>query len=160
MDEAPAALGESPPAPAGPGESANGQHALGPRARKTRRVHRPAPAPHDEGKPAYVGLVTRTIAFVLDAALIDAVAALVSVSVVLVISLLPVSGKYNSVLVVVGAVLFCIWAAAYFIVFWSSTGQTPGDRVMQIRVTRSGGGGLRPRHAIVRLVFLVAAIVP
>jgi uncharacterized RDD family membrane protein YckC len=133
--------------------------------------HRPA-APADRAvaasvdaaaastQPVYIGLVTRAIAFVVDAAIIDTVAALLAVSVAAVISLLPVSHKHNSVLIAVGGVLFVVWAALYFVVFWSTTGQTPGSRLMRIRVTRTSGAPLRPRHAIIRLAGVVVAIVP
>ena len=118
-------------------------------------VRADAPAPQH-----YIGLVTRTIAFVLDAALIDAVAALVGLAIALVASLLPVSHAHDSVLVAVGVVAFFLWAGAYFVIFWSTTGQTPGSRLMQIRVTRTDGGGLGTTRALIRVGFLVAALVP
>jgi uncharacterized RDD family membrane protein YckC len=45
------------------------------------------------------------------------------------------------------------------VVFWTSTGQTPGNRVMQIRVLRADGGRLRPRHALVRLLGMLLGLV-
>jgi uncharacterized RDD family membrane protein YckC len=46
----------------------------------------------------------------------------------------------------------------YFGAFWTTTGQTPGNRVMQIRVARADGTRLKPRHALVRLVGLVLSL--
>ncbi len=50
--------------------------------------------------------------------------------------------------------------AGYFVVFWSTTGQTPGSRLMQIRVQNGRGGTVRVRHAVLRLLLLPVAIIP
>ena len=44
--------------------------------------------------------------------------------------------------------------------FWSAAGQTPGMRLMRLRVQRPGGGGLSVGRAIVRTVGLALAIIP
>ena len=111
-------------------------------------------------RPAYGGLVTRTIALVIDAAVIDAVAALVGVAIGLVVSLLPSSGKHKTTLLAIGVGLFFAWAAAYFVVFWSTTGQTPGSRLMRIRVVATGERKLGVARAALRVVALVAGIIP
>ena len=33
-----------------------------------------------------------------------------------------------------GALAWFVWTIAYFVTFWSSTGQTPGNRLLRIRV--------------------------
>ena len=48
-----------------------------------------------------------------------------------------------------------LWTIGYFVAFWTTTGQTPGDHVLQIKVLRADGSRLLPRHAIVRLVGVV-----
>ena len=54
-----------------------------------------------------------------------------------------------------------MWAAGYFVTFWSATGQTPGDRVMGILVISADGERrLRPRRSVVRLVGMVLAALP
>ena len=123
-----------------------------------RRVHG-APPPVDTG-PQYVGLVTRAIAIVIDTAIISAVAAVVAAAFALVVSVFPVSHTLKNVLVGIGGVLFFVWFAAYFVTFWSTTGQTPGNRVMQIRVERAAGGTLKPRRALVRVGGLLLASFP
>lgn len=123
-----------------------------------RRVHgSPEAAPPE---PAYVGLVTRAVAFVIDAAVINAVAAVVAAAAALVIALFPIGHDARTVLVAVGGAMFFVWAAGYFTVFWSTTGQTPGNRLMQIRVVGSRGDRLRPRRAFMRMLGLVAAALP
>jgi uncharacterized RDD family membrane protein YckC len=48
----------------------------------------------------------------------------------------------------------------YFVVFWTSTGQTPGMRALGLRVTRAGGATVGLGHALLRVVGLGLAIVP
>jgi uncharacterized RDD family membrane protein YckC len=69
-----------------------------------------------------------------------------------------VSSKHHPVATALGAVLFAIWLIAYFLVFWTTTGQTPGSRVMQIRVVRVDGTRLRPRHALARLAGMALSL--
>ena len=110
--------------------------------------------------PAYQGLVTRTIAFAIDAAIIDLIALLVGVGVGLGLSILNVGDDTKVVLLAIGGVAFVIWSIAYFVTFWSTTGQTPGNRLMQIRVAQSDGSALKPRRALVRFGALLLAALP
>ena len=62
-----------------------------------------------------------------------------------------------------GLLLGAAWiviAGGYFVLFWSAAGQTPGMRLMRLRVLRPGGGGLSVGRAIVRTVGLALAIIP
>ncbi len=108
----------------------------------------------------YVGLATRVIAFVLDAALINLVAVVVEVGAALILSLLHLPNGLKAVVIALGAAAYVLWTIAYFVAFWSTTGQTPGNRVMQIRVVRAGGGPLKPRAALVRCIGIVLAALP
>jgi uncharacterized RDD family membrane protein YckC len=108
----------------------------------------------------YIGLVTRTIAFALDAALINLGALLVSVGAALILSLFHVDQLAHDVLVVVGAVLYVLWTIGYFAGFWAATGETPGDRVLRIRVVPVEGGRLTPRRAVLRCLGLVLSAIP
>jgi uncharacterized RDD family membrane protein YckC len=44
--------------------------------------------------------------------------------------------------------------------FWSTTGQTPGDRALRIRVRAIGDGGLSWQRSLVRFVGLTLAALP
>src|SRR3954447_16133849 len=101
---------------------------------------------------AYVGLVTRAIAFGLDAALINGVAILTAALAVLTLSVVDVPKALDTFAVAAGAALYVLWGIGYFVTFWSTTGQTPGNRAMRIRVQASSGGRLRPRRGAPRLV--------
>ena len=109
----------------------------------------------------YAGLVTRSVAFALDGALINGCAALVAVVVGLAMSILhfPPRPKRSSR-------ASAAWRGSsggchYFAFFWSTTGQTPGSRLMSIRVldgrTRRPIGLLR---AATRFGALIIAAIP
>jgi uncharacterized RDD family membrane protein YckC len=107
------------------------------------------------------GLVTRGIAFAIDATLINVVAIVVAGGVVLVLSVLSVPDRLDAVLIAIGGTLFVAWTVAYFVVFWSTNGQTPGSRLMRIRVCRADDGSvIAPRRALLRLVCLTLAAIP
>src|SRR4051794_31544146 len=123
-----------------------------------RRVHG---APDDEATDhGYAGFVTRTVAFATDAGIINLVALAVAVVVALVFSVLPESEHIRKVTVAIGGAAFFAWVIGYFTAFWTTTGQTPGNRMMQIRVTRVDGTPLRLGHAAIRLVGIVLAALP
>lgn len=120
-----------------------------------------APAPDTPADlTRYAGLVTRGVAFVLDAALIDLVAVVVAAAAALIVLLFHLPNEAQTILKVIGVVAYVLWAGGYFVGFWSATGQTPGDRVMQIRVVTSQGDRVRPGRGIVRCVGLVVAALP
>ena len=103
-------------------------------------------------EPRYEGLVTRAIAFALDAAVVNVVAIAVAGVVALGLSILSVPDSVDKVLLAIGGVLWFLWLVAYFVVFWSTTGQTPGSRLMRIMVCRSA--------ALLRVVYLTLAAIP
>jgi uncharacterized RDD family membrane protein YckC len=108
----------------------------------------------------YVGLVTRLLAFSLDAAIVNAVAIVVSAAVALAGSMFSLPHDLKTVLIAIGGVAYVLWSAGYFIVFWATTGQTPGNRLLRIRVRASDDGPLKPRRALLRFVGLTLAALP
>lgn len=110
--------------------------------------------------PGYVGLATRAVAFAIDAALIDLAAVVVGVAATLILSLLHLPKGLKAVLAVIGAVSFVLWSIGYFVTFWSTTGQTPGSRMMRFRILPAEGGTLKPRRAVLRCIGLVLAALP
>jgi uncharacterized RDD family membrane protein YckC len=121
---------------------------------------------HGEAQPtpsvlSYQGLVTRTIAFALDAATINLAALAVGTAVGLAISVLDLPSGVQSAAIAVGGGAYVLWTIAYFVTCWSSTGQTPGNRLLHIRVCDADDGAtLSEGRAFLRLVFLVLAALP
>ena len=129
------------------------------RSAVTARHHTRAPAP--AAAPVYEGLVTRGIAFAVDAALINLAALIFSVSVGLALSVLDPSNSLETFALAVAGVAYAVWTIGYFVTFWSTTGQTPGNRLLQIRVCRGRDGeALRPRKSLVRLGAMVLCALP
>ena len=112
-------------------------------------------------EPSYQGLVTRGIAFAVDATIINLVAILVAAGVALALSVLHFPDSLDAALIAVGGAAYMLWSAGYFVIFWSSTGETPGNRVMRIRVCMADSGEPpRPGRALLRLGALVLAVIP
>lgn len=107
----------------------------------------------------YAGLATRAIALVADVVLVNVVFLVGSALIALVGSLFGKLRPEWLVGTLVGAG-WLIVVTVYFVVFWSTTGQTPGMRLMRLRVT---AGSDRPPgvvRSLVRLIGLALAIIP
>jgi uncharacterized RDD family membrane protein YckC len=105
-------------------------------------------------------LVTRAIAFAIDAALINLSALVVAACAALIVSLLHLPQGLRHVVAAAGAAAYVMWTIGYFVSFWSATGQTPGGRVMQFRVVGAKGERLTPRRALIRWIGLLIAALP
>jgi uncharacterized RDD family membrane protein YckC len=108
----------------------------------------------------YEGLVTRAIGFAIDAAVINVVAIAVAGVVALGLSVLSVPDSLDPALIALGSGFFLVWSVGYFVTFWSTTGQTPGSRLMRIKVCQADGRILGPRRAAFRVVSLTLAAIP
>jgi uncharacterized RDD family membrane protein YckC len=108
----------------------------------------------------YGGLITRAIAFAIDAAIVNAAAVVVGVAVGLILSVLPGRQELGEFDAILAGVAFAAWCIAYWATFWATTGQTPGSRVMRIRVTRPDGSALRGGRATLRVGATVLAALP
>ena len=134
-------------------DEARAQAAAAERAHGPPRVTEPA--------DAYAGLVTRALAFAVDSAIVNLTGIAVGVIVGLALSVLNTPDAVDTALIIVGGFLFVLWTIGYFVAFWSTTGQTPGNRLMRIRVRRAESDEpLRAGMALVRLVGLFLAALP
>jgi uncharacterized RDD family membrane protein YckC len=122
-------------------------------------IEAPTP-PEPTAGVAYVGLLTRAIAFGLDAALINAVAIVAAAIAALASSIVTIPQALRAVAVIAAGALYLLWTIGYFVSFWSTTGQTPGDRALRIRVRAIGDGGLSWQRSLVRFVGLTLAALP
>jgi uncharacterized RDD family membrane protein YckC len=116
--------------------------------------------PLPDEPPRYVGLATRAIAFLIDIIIIDLVAVVVTAASALIVSFFHTPNEAKTILELIAAGLTLLWAVGYFVAFWSGTGQTPGNRMLQIRVVLAAGGRVKPRRGLIRCVGLVLAALP
>lgn len=109
----------------------------------------------------YAGLATRTLAFAADAAIINAVVWFVGVIVALGFSIVGIPDEVRKILAALGAGAALLWSAAYFAFFWSASGQTPGDRLMRIRVEDAATArSITTRRALLRVLVLPLSFIP
>jgi len=118
------------------------------------------PAGDDDVPVRYAGLVTRAVALVIDLLTVNAIATLVGGAVNLVASAFGHRGGLDVTQATVGAVLWAVWVGSYFAGFWTLTGQTPGNRVLAIRVVGAAGGTISATRALLRFAGLVIAALP
>jgi uncharacterized RDD family membrane protein YckC len=113
--------------------------------------------------PRYAGLVTRFVAFVADAAIVNAVAFAVVGAVSLALSIFgkSISDLPDALTVIFGIGGWVVLNLVYFVGSWTLTGQTVGMRVMKIRVQRRRGAGrLSVWRGAIRLAGMVLAAIP
>lgn len=128
-----------------------------PPRRWLRRTPRPAPAL--AGGTPYAGMATRAVALGVDSAIVALILLLGGGLVALVASL--VGSLHRGW--VAGALVGGAWLiveAAYFVGFWSTAGQTPGMRVLHLRVADRAGAAPGPGRSLVRFAGLLLAIIP
>jgi len=112
-----------------------------------------------DGEPGYGGAVSRAIGLAADLALVSAIVAVGGALVGLMASLVGELRPEWLVGVLLGAG-WVLAAAAYFAFFWTMTGQTPGLRLLRMRVLGPGGRPPRAWRSLVRFAGLLLAIVP
>jgi uncharacterized RDD family membrane protein YckC len=105
------------------------------------------------------GLASRTLAFVLDLLLAQVVFLVASAVFALVVALV---GDLRPAWLF-GALAGTGWVllvGAYFVFFWTLGGQTPGMRLVHLRVIDHDGDSPRLARSVLRFVALLVAIVP
>jgi uncharacterized RDD family membrane protein YckC len=105
------------------------------------------------------GLASRAIAFAVDLTLAQVVFLIASALVGLVVALV---GELRPAWLF-GSLAGAGWlllVGAYFVFFWTLSGQTPGMRLVHLRVVDRFGGPPRPLRSVVRFAALIAAIIP
>lgn len=108
----------------------------------------------------YVGLVTRIVAAALDVVVVNLIVVLVGGVLNLIATLLGDTSGLTNLEAIAGGVVWWLWIVAYFVTFWTLTGQTLGNRIMGIRVENAAGGPIRLRQALRRFAGAVLAAIP
>ena len=108
----------------------------------------------------YAGLVTRAVALGIDALVVNVIAVITGAVVNLVASFFGSNNTLSPLEAALGGAAWLAWGALYYTVFWSLTGQTPGDRLMGIRVYSTASERIRIRQAFVRYWAMLLAFLP
>jgi uncharacterized RDD family membrane protein YckC len=120
------------------------------------RVRGPRPRPPG---PQRVGLITRAVAAGLDAAILNlsflAISALFGITIG---GVLGDDENPSGAAIAAGAVAWAAVSATYLTFFWALAGQTPGMRLLSIRVDAGGERRLGTRRAVRRLVGTVLSV--
>lgn len=107
----------------------------------------------------YAGIVTRALALAIDAAIVQG-GLLVLAGVLALVGQLVGGVELGPVATVLAACGWALVTAAYFIGFWTVTGQTPGMRTMRLRVLTVHDGPIGISRALVRVLWLGLCILP
>jgi uncharacterized RDD family membrane protein YckC len=119
-----------------------------------RWLHRPP-----RSLPPYAGIVTRGFALAVDAGIATLLYLIGAALVGFVSSLVGQLRPAWLVGTIAGAAWFLV-LAGYFVGFWSSVGQTPGMRIMRLRVRSRANAPPGFVRSLIRLIGLALAIIP
>jgi uncharacterized RDD family membrane protein YckC len=113
----------------------------------------------------YAGFTTRLIALIIDRLIVASIISIIAVVTDLVLQalgldeLLGPQGQASRIMAVFGVLLTFLIPIAYDIGFWMLAGQTPGKRVMGLRIVRTDGGRLTLGNCVRRLIgYLISGI--
>ena len=108
----------------------------------------------------YAGLVTRAVALGIDALVINGIAVITGALINLIASFFGSNNTISPLEAALGGAVWLAWGALYYTVFWSVTGQTPGDRILGIRVYSTASDQIHLRQAFVRYWAMLLAFLP
>jgi uncharacterized RDD family membrane protein YckC len=107
----------------------------------------------------YAGIATRAVALAVDAAIAQAIV-FAGGAVLALVGSLVTEVRLDTLAKVLAAVAWVTVVCVYFVLFWSTAGQTPGMRLMSLRVVCPNGAHPGVGRSLVRFVGLCLAIVP
>jgi uncharacterized RDD family membrane protein YckC len=107
----------------------------------------------------YAGLATRAVALAVDVAIVQVIV-FTGAAVLGLVGSLVGNLELDTVGRLLAAAAWAFTVAAYFVTFWSTVGQTPAMRMMDIRVQAADGRPPGIARSIVRLIGLGLAIIP
>ena len=107
----------------------------------------------------YAGIATRALALAIDVAIVQ-VLVFTGAAVIGLVGSLVGDLQLDTVGRVLAAAAWALAVGTYFVTFWSTVGQTPAMRMMDIRVVAADGDPPGLGRSIVRLIGLGLAIIP
>jgi uncharacterized RDD family membrane protein YckC len=113
----------------------------------------------DRGEVPYAGVATRAVALAVDAAIAQVIV-FAGGAVIALVGSLVADVRLDTLARVLAAVAWTVVVGTYFVLFWSTAGQTPGMRLMGLRLMTARGSRPGIKRSIVRVIGLALAIVP
>lgn len=111
------------------------------------------------GASPFAGIASRAAAFAIDAAVVILTFVTLSAMVALISSLIGTLRPEWLVGLLLASGLGLI-TASYLVVFWSGAGQTPGMRLLHLRLRDGDGGSPSVGRALVRTIGTAISIIP
>ena len=108
----------------------------------------------------YAGLISRTVALAIDAVALTIGFAIASGVLNLILSLFTAVEVSSPGAVLGAAVTWSLVVSGYFVLFWTLVGETPGMRLMALRVINRAGDPPGFGHALLRLLGAILAAIP
>ncbi len=102
----------------------------------------------------YAGMVSRLLAWVIDAFVVSLIFGLMLSLVRLAIDVVTSREIDPSNYGIAIVIAFGLWSIIYFAVPWAMSGKTVGMAVLGIQVRRSDGGYVDGKHALIRVLML------
>jgi uncharacterized RDD family membrane protein YckC len=109
----------------------------------------------------YAGFVTRMVAFFIDRAIVGLCAAVAVIAIDYILNAFEINqllGFFEITwqgMAILSGGIYLLLSIAYDVAFWMLAGQTPGKRVMGLRIVRSDGDRVRAGNAVRREVGYV-----
>jgi uncharacterized RDD family membrane protein YckC len=107
----------------------------------------------------YGGVATRAIALAVDAAIAQAMV-FAGGAVFALVGSLVVEVQLNTAAKILVACAWALVVGGYFVVFWSTAGQTPGMHLMGVHLLGPAGEPPGVGRSVVRLIGLAVSIIP
>jgi uncharacterized RDD family membrane protein YckC len=112
-----------------------------------------------ERPTAYAGIATRALALAADVAVSGAIYLSV-LGVATLVSLLVGTLRPQWLVGLLMTTGWSLVSGAYFVLFWSTAGRTPGMQLLRLRVRTEAGGPPSVVRSIVRVIGLILSIIP
>ena len=107
----------------------------------------------------YAGIATRAVALAIDVATAQLIV-LTGGAILALVGSLVSDVRLDTLGKILAAVAWLAVVGSYFVLFWSTAGQTPGMRLMALRVMTPDGAHPGLARSVLRLIGLGLAIVP
>ena len=116
--------------------------------------------PRRAERPEQAGVVSRGLAFLIDGLIVNGILALASAAVAVFFTSVLNDNQVPLGAILAGVGAWIVIGSAYLITFWDLVGQTPGMRLVGVRLKVAGGGTPTAHQARLRLVWLVLSVIP